>query len=274
MSLGSTFTSAESHLDAAQRWLFDRITRPLGMPTPDPDADARWVTSGRLPSAERIAVYQRAYFSRLVGCLRDDYPALAHALGADEFEALCMEFVETHPPESASLNHYGAPFADFCATRPTQQAPFLSELARLEWAVVECIHADAERSLDARELGAISEAQWALARLIPSPAARLLGTTHAVHAHYRAFLAGETPEPPAVEACTIAVCRRGDPVKCVEVAPRLAGLLQRLMSGEPLASALADVPDDAGAAGELERALTEWVACGLFAGIAFDGGLP
>jgi hypothetical protein len=262
--------ASERRLDIAQRWLFQRVTRPLGAPPPEPDADARWVTSGKLPSAERIAVYQRAYFSRLVECLRDDYPALAQALGADDFEALSLAFIEAHPPASASLNHYGAPFADFCATWSAPHAAFASELARLEWAVVECIHADAERCLDARELGTISEQQWSLARLIPSPAARLLATGYPVHVYYRAFLEGENPEPPAFEASIVAVCRRGERVWRVAVDPRFAGLLRRLMSSEPLASALASVPEDASAAAELQRALSEWVACGLFAGVAFD----
>jgi hypothetical protein len=260
----------EHHLHAAQRWLFGRVTLPLAAPPAEPEADARWVTSGKLPSAERIAVYQRAYFSRLVECLRDDYPALAHALGADEFEASCLEFIEAHPPTSASLNYYGAPLADFCATWRGPHAAFASELARLEWAVVECIHADAERSLDARELGAISEQQWTLARLIASPAAKLLATRYPVHAYYRAFLDGENPAPPALEASTIAVCRRGDRVSRFGVDPRFAGLLRRLMSGEPLASALARAPADASAAAELQRAVSEWVACGLFAAVAFD----
>jgi hypothetical protein len=267
-------TASEQRLDDAQRWLFERVTRPLGAPPPAPAEDARWVVSGALPCSDRIAVYQRAYFSRLVECLRDDYPALAHALGADDFEALCLEFIESHPPASVSLNYYGAAFADFLASWPAPYAAFASELARLEWAVVECIHADAERSLDPRELGALSEEQWSLLRLIASPAAKLLTTCYPVHHYYQAFLAGGLPEPPSFEACSIAVCRRGDRTRWVGVDARFAGLLRRLMSGEPLASALAGVPAEANtgsnAAAELERALSEWVACGLFAGVCFD----
>lgn len=274
MSAADRAAAVELRLEAAQRWLFQRVTRPLGASASEPADDAVWVAGGTLPSSERIAVYQRAYFSRLVECLRDDYPALAHALGADDFEALCLEFIETHPPASASLNYYGAPFADFCATWPAPRAAFASELARLEWAVVECIHADAERSLDPGELGALSEREWSLVRLCPSPAARLLATSYPVHRYYQAFLEGREPEPPRFEACSIAVCRRGDRVWRLGVDPRWAGLLRRLMSGEPLASALAGVPAEASpgsnAAAELEGALAEWVRCGLFSGVCFD----
>jgi hypothetical protein len=51
---------------------------------------------------------------------------------------------------------------------------------------------------------------------------------------------------------------------------RFERLLRRLMGGEPLARALASVHAEANAAAELERALSEWVACGLFAGVRFD----
>jgi hypothetical protein len=274
VSAPSNPAAPERRLDAAQAWLFQRVTRPLDAPLPEPTADARWVVSGSLPSRERIAVYQRAYFSRLVECLRDDYPALAHALGDHDFEAVCLEFIESHPPASASLNYYGAPFADFLATWPAPHAAFASELARLEWAVVECIHADAERNLEPRELGGISEEQWQRVRLSPSPAAKILATCYPVHQYYQAFLEGQHPEPPAFEACTIAVCRRGDRVWRFGVNPRFAGLLRRLMSGEPLTTALAGVPGAANAgssdAAELQLALSEWVAYGLFAGVRFD----
>jgi hypothetical protein len=269
----ATPSPAERRLEATQRWLFQRSTTPLGAPPPEPDDAARWVASGKLPSVERVAVYQRAYFSRLVECLRDDYPALSHALGGDDFESLCLQFIESHPPESPSLNHYGAPVADFLATWPAPGAPFARELARFEWAIVESIHADAERSLDPCQLGAIPEQEWPLARLIPSPAARLLTLCYPVHRYYQAFLEGERPEPPAFEACTIAVCRRGDRVWRFAVEARWVGLLRRLISGEPLASALAEVPAEQNAASmtaELERALSEWVACGLFAGVRLD----
>lgn len=270
MSAMPRSAASEPRVEVAQRWFFDRITRPLGASPPEPADDARWVVSGELPSSERIAVYQRAYFSRLVECLRDDYPALAHALGPDDFEAVGLEFIEAHPPASASLNYYGAPLAGFLATWPAPHAAFASELARLEWALVECIHADAERCLDPAELGALSEQEWPLVRLIPSPAAQLLTTCYPVHRYYQAFLDGDQPEPPAFEACSIALCRRGDRLWRIGVDARFERLLRRLMGGEPLASALASVPAEANAAAELERVLSEWVACGLFAGVRLD----
>lgn len=198
----------EFGLDATQHWFFQRVTGPLMALAPAADEDARRVVSGRLPSSERIAVYQRAYSSRLVECLRDDYPALAYAMGS-QFEAACQEFIAKHAPPSPSLNFYGAGFAQFCVTRLGHPDAFWSELARLEWAIVECVHAEVTGSLDPGELGSLSERQWSQARLITNPASRILATTYPVHAYYRAFVEGENPARPELDSCTVVVSRQG-----------------------------------------------------------------
>lgn len=266
--------ASHRRLGAAQRWLLQRVTRPLESTRTEPSDDARWVKSGDgWSGSDRVAVYQRAYFSRLVECLRDDYPAVQHAAGPVDFEALCLEFIEAHPPESASLNFYGAPFADFCATSHAARAAFMSELARLEWAMVECIHADARGMLDPATLAACSEEEWPRVRLVPSPTCRILTASFPVHTYYRAFLRDEEPEPPAFGPSTIAVSRRGDDVWRMGIDPRFAGLLARLVRSEPLAGALQAMAletEDASSAAELQRALSEWVSCGLFAGVRVD----
>jgi hypothetical protein len=271
--------SFEPALGAQQRWLFERVIRADAEPATASIAlvdDARWVREGRLPAARRIDVYRHGYVARLVECLADDYPAVSHALGPSEFRALCAGFIAAHPPTHPSLNFYGAPLAAFCATWPTPSAACVSDLARLEWAIVEAIHADAELVLDAAALGAVSEADWARARLVPSPALRVLDTAYPVHRHYRAFLAGETRCLPELEPASVAVCRRGDDVWRIPLAAPFAALLRHLVNGVPLTSALDAFGLDDLAAGatfgaaDVQRVFSEWVACGFFAGIAFD----
>jgi len=256
-------------LDGLQRWLFERVTSPeaavLG-------AGAEHVSPGGLPAAARLDVYRHGYFARLSECLADDYPAVAYALGPEAFEALCRSYIVAHPPRSASLNFYGAEFAGFCRRRGEALA-FEADLARLEWAVVEAIHADAAQVLDPTALGTLGAERWAAARLVPSPALRLLRVTYPVFDYYRAFLAGEAPERPSPEATAVAVCRRGDDVWRLELAEPLAQLLARLVAGERLAVALDQATGpalDALGPGALQRAFGDWVACGLFAAITAD----
>jgi Putative DNA-binding domain len=266
-------------LGAQQRWLFERVTeRAPGAGEARDRAitldAAGWVRGGRVPAGERIEVYRRGYFARLVECLADDYPAVEQALGASNFEALCLDFIDAHPPPSASLNYYGAPFAEFIASGAAPNATWVSELGRLEWAVVEAIHADAEAVLDPTALGALQEADWARARLLASPALRVLCTRYPVHRYYRAFLEGNEPALPDLEPSVIAVCRRGNDVWRLSVAAPFATLLGHLVAGMPLASALEAVSSvelgGQASGDELLRVFSEWVACGFFAAIAID----
>lgn len=283
-------------LHQLQSWLFEQITEVAGPGSArwgsgaDREAELRQqVVSGNLSASARVEVYRHGYFARLVECLEDDYPALAQALGAERFEALARDFILLHPPASASLNDYGAPFAAYCGRRPEGWNASAEELARLEWAVVEAIHAEEGARLDVAALARLSPEQWSAARLVPSPALRLLHCAYPVADYYQAFKDGSAPahgaeagggalEHLAPRASAVAVCRRGEDVWRIRLSPALGELLGSLIAGAPLLDALerfgsggtaASATDGAAVAPEeLQRAFQDWVSCGLFSGIA------
>lgn len=283
-------------LQRLQSWLFEQVTEVAGPASArggrgaEREAELRQqVVSGNLPASARVEVYRHGYFARLVECLEDDYPALAHALGAERFEALCRDFIALYPPASASLNYYGAPLADYCGRRSESWNAFAEELARLEWAVVEAIHAEEGERLDVSALGRLSPEQWSAARLVPSPALRLLLCAYPVAEYYQAFQDGTAAalgagagggalELLAPHASAVAVSRRGEDVWRIRLSPALGELLGSLIAGAPLLGALervgsgttsASAMDDAPVTPEeLQRAFQDWVSCGLFSGIA------
>lgn len=252
-----------------QRWFFERVTRADDAEDPE---DERRVLGGRLPAHARVDIYRNAYVARLVECLADDYPAVAYALGASAFEATCREVIAQHPPASPSLNFYGAVFAQRCGALSRPGADFVADLARLEWALVEVIHADAGPPLDPTRLARIAADEWPRLRLVPSPALRLVRCSHRVHRYYQAFVADETPGPVERAPCGVAVCRQGDDVWRVGLEPAALELLGQLCAGSTLGSALAafeafaSEQDVAG----LQPALSDWVAAGFFADVALD----
>jgi hypothetical protein len=276
--------SAPEMLAALQHWLFDRVTEPAAGSHAGAVSPSEMVVSGSLSAADRVEVYRHGYVARLVECLEDDYPALQHALGAAPFEQLCRGFIRENPPPSPSLNYYGAPFARYVAMRPERWSAPAAELARLEWAIVEAIHAEEGARLDIAALAQLTPEQWSRARLVPSPTLRLLRTTCSVAEHYQAFQQGNAvPEQwPAAEPSAVAVCRREQDVWRVRIAPALAPLLASLMEGMPLLAALDHCSAAAGAADgsrtepviapeELQAAFRDWVGCGMFAAVAFQG---
>lgn len=269
-------SSAGLHLGELQRWLFERVTEPPLTFLVSTAVEAH-VAGGTLSPRARVGVYRHGYVARLVECLEDDYPALQHALRPGPFADLCRDFIRVSPPQSPSLNYYGAPLASFCATRSEPWAGFAAELAALEWALVEAIHEADGELLDGNQLAQLSAEDWARARLVPSPSLRLLDTRYPVGRYYQGFRGEEASGKslPELERSALAVCRRGADVWRVHVEPALLPLLVSLVAGAPLLQALAEA--DAAAQGSLraspdalQRAFLDWVACGMFSAVALD----
>jgi hypothetical protein len=264
-----------------QRWFASVTTHPDGVPERDADPERRrklerLVTPGpSLSAAERLQIYNDGYFARLEECLVDDYPALSYALGADAFSQLAREYIAAHPSRSPSLNAYGAQMAAFCRTRPSSWAGFAADLARLEWALVEVVHEPVTDGSCAEALAALSAARWQTARLVPSRGLRVLGFDHPVNDFFQAFRDGQEPSLPGAAPSAVAVYRQGLALWRMNLEPRAAVLLQDLISGVPLASAVARLerryPGQQAAeelAQRLPQWLGSWVSCGFFGAIA------
>jgi hypothetical protein len=252
-----------TQLSEAQRWLFRIVTDPRGLDVAP--ADAARIRHGGLDAAERLAIYHRAYTARLVECLTDDYPALRHALGEPAFERLCREFIRDVPPPAVTLNTYGAPFTAYCRGRIEAWASFAADLASVEWAIVEAIHAEDTFQITPEDLSDL-EGSWDRARFIPNASLRILELDYPVNAFLRAFHAGDAGDAPALparEPSALAVCRRGPDVYRLPVALCLLPVLRALVSATALGEALgtADPEDEE----LLASAFRDWIAHGLFA---------
>src|SRR5689334_22511223 len=60
----------------------------------------------------RLEVYRHAYGARLARALRSNYPALAKALGDEEFERVARAYVRACPSSHYSIRWHGAGLAD------------------------------------------------------------------------------------------------------------------------------------------------------------------
>ena len=263
-----------------QRWFASVITHPQGVleggfnPKRSKQLE-RLVTPGpQLSAVERLQIYNDGYFARLVECLTDDYPALSYALGESDFAALSRAYIEQHPSRSRSLNAYGKHMATFCRTRPEPRAAFASDLARLEWALVEVVHEPVSQSLTADVLSTIPAAGWQTARLLPSRGLQLLGFDYPVNDFFQAFRDDREPELPQPAPAVTVVYRQGLALWRMGLQPRAALLLKDLISGVPLAVAVAALESrasDVKTGEELARLLPQWlgswVQSGFFSGV-------
>lgn len=227
------------NLPDVQAWMMDAISGQA----PRPEDVARVLTDGpRSSAAERLEIHRFGYVARLVECLADDYPVLARTLGEDGFQALAARYIEQYPSRSPSLNAFGRHMARFCTGAKDllgEPRQFYAELAELEWALVEAIHAPPGNALDPDKLQSIPEDAWGRARLVPSPTVRVLHFSFPVNAFFQEsrLTGARVPVPDAAPTAT-AVYRHEQVLWRMDLTPAMARVLVALLGGEVIADAL------------------------------------
>jgi hypothetical protein len=268
----------DTSLHGTQLWFARAVMTPESEPPAAGDDDiARRLTAGPgLSAAERLEIYRRGYHARLVECLADDYPVLKHALGDPAFEDLCRAYIARHPSEGPSLNLFGramAPFCRFEAPAPFPLRDFAGDLASLEWAIVEVIHAASRDPLTLEGLRDLPPEAWVGARLVPNGALRMLRFAHPVNAYFQAYREGSDPTLPGSEPSATVVYRSGPTVWRMDLTVPMYDILSALVAGEPLAAALGRAEsalagmDPAEASQRVTHWFREWVSGGLFSAV-------
>ncbi|MEA3010679.1 MAG: hypothetical protein QOJ91_2371 [Sphingomonadales bacterium] len=109
-------------LRSAQRWFHDALVLPRGVDGAERDALLR--ESPNLGAAAGLAIYQRGYFLRIASCMREQFPALCHSLGAALFDDFVADYIRDEPPESHTLYDLGRRFPAWLAGhRPDRDLP-------------------------------------------------------------------------------------------------------------------------------------------------------
>jgi hypothetical protein len=119
----------------------------------------------RLTPFERLEIYNRQYWFRLLDCFYDDYPGLRAVLGDRRFMRLAHAYLKEHPSSSFSLRNLGQYLLKFLDTQPEWVEPnrqLARDMARLEWAQVEAFDNEALPSLTTDSLLEINPARTRL----------------------------------------------------------------------------------------------------------------
>jgi hypothetical protein len=248
-----------------QRWLQTVITHPesveAGAALAGEPAE-HVISPGAMTSAvEGLEVYHHAYRARLTECLVDDYPALHYALGAEAFAELAGRYIVRHPSRSPNLNAFGSHMESFCRAHEDPQAGFWADLARLEWTLVEILHAEDAPPLAAEQLTRAPTAAWAGARLLASDTLRVCRFEYPVNAFFQAFKDDEAPAVPAPAPVALAVYRQGFTLWRMVLTPAMADLLEDLVGGATLGDALGAMEtriQDPDALSEAARDVMAW----------------
>jgi hypothetical protein len=109
----------------------------------------------RLTSFERLEIYNRQYWWRLMASLAEDFPGLQAVLGNRRFEALCKAYLTERPSRSFTLRNLGRDLEPWLKTNPRwagSKQHIALDMLRLEWADIEAFDSGAEEPLRPADL--------------------------------------------------------------------------------------------------------------------------
>lgn len=214
-----------------------------------------------LAAVERWDIYANMYFFRLRDCIQLDFAAVAGVVGGVAFHNLITDYLLAHPPSHFSLRYAGQHLPEFLdAHELSRQRPFLADLARLEYAIVDSFDAADTMPLRAEDLRGVPPQEWPGLRLTVAPAVRLLALSWPVADIWRDAKDGKDIAPIEATKTHMRVWRRDMRVFHKTIDGREAAALATLMSGGTFAQvcdAVATHDDDAEAALAL---LQTWLA--------------
>ena len=271
---------------AFQRLMQGALTRPLA----PGDRMQRYWTDGRpmaevvaefikpndrLTAFDRLEIYNRMYWFRLIDCFYDDNPGLRAALGDARFNRLALAYLAKHPSRSFTLRNLGSHLAEFIRRTPRWTVPRTAlalDIARFEWAQTVAFDAAVRPVLTAADFGRANPARL---RLDLQPYVTLLALNHPVDTYVLAVkkrdsLRAETSNAttsarpvarsravarPKRERTWVAVHRVDNRVYYKRLEAPAYQILVALRDGQPLARAVA-----AGGRGVTAQQVQEWFA--------------
>jgi hypothetical protein len=145
------------------------VMRPLtpdeNMRTTAPDgrqmaevAESFIAPNSRLTAFERLEIYNRQYWYRVLGALAEDFPALRAVIGGLRFEALSIAYLAEHPSRSFTLRNLGSKLPAWLAAHPEhtgRRHRLAVDMAKIEWAFVEAFDAAELAPLTQRQIAAL-----------------------------------------------------------------------------------------------------------------------
>lgn len=244
----------------------------------------------RLTSFERLEIYNRMYWFRVLDSLYEDCPGLRAVLGDRKFMRLAEAYLQKYPSRSFTLRNLPARLERFIREEPRWTRPHTAlcrDLARFEWAQVEVYDGAALPRFTPDDL---REANPAKLRLSLQPYLQLLELAYPVDDFLlaikkrEALLRGDasnaptgvrTTKAPKVplprrERCAVAVHRLDGRIYFKRLEPAAGKVLLALRAGEPLAAALAaGIPARTKASGaeiaaQVQGWFSSWMQLGWF----------
>ena len=134
-----------------QRRMSEDVMRPLSadfqmQTTTDDGRSTAAIAEGyikpndHLSSFDRLEIYNRQYWFRVITAVAEDFPALNAVLGSEAFDELVLAYLRENPSSSFTLRNLGSRLPEWLqnhAEFTSGNHDLAMDIARLEWAYVE-----------------------------------------------------------------------------------------------------------------------------------------
>lgn len=111
----------------------------------------------RLTSFERLEIYNRQYWFRLLSSMVEDFPGLRAVLGDTRFEAMSKAYITDCPSRSFTLRNLGSQLESWLHRHPRwagKKQALALDIVKLEWAEIDAFDGKAEPPLRPEDLSA------------------------------------------------------------------------------------------------------------------------
>jgi hypothetical protein len=153
-----------------------------------------------LAASERLAIYHRAYRSRLRAALCEVYDKTWSYVGDEMFSDLIDSYIAQHPSGHRNLRWYGGELASH-ASQFYPDYPFIGELARLEWTLGLAFDAEDTRALTRSDVADIAADAWSELVFALHPSVRIETSAWNCVPLWQAMQAGvDAPAPQQLDA--------------------------------------------------------------------------
>lgn len=214
----------------------------------------------RLEAIERLEIYNRMYWFRLLESVAEDCPGLRAFLGESKFWELAQAYLATYPSRSYTLRNLCSRLPRFIAEQPQWTEPFTAaalDIARFEWAQIVAFDDAVLKPLSRKAIAAADPEQL---RVRLQPYLTVLRLDHGVDDYVVAVkqgdaaLRGEASQAVVqrqerkkksaasllkAEKIHVVVHRHDEMLYYKRIEPEAARLLQALAAGQPIAAACA-----------------------------------
>jgi hypothetical protein len=111
--------------------------------------------NGRLTSHQRLQIYSRSYWYRILDSLYDDFPGLRAVIGDVAFHKLSRAYLAAHPSRSSTMRNLGSALEQWLLPRRHYTGvnhALALDMVRLEWAHIEAFDGPSAKPLGPEDL--------------------------------------------------------------------------------------------------------------------------